>query len=307
MANQIDLVTKFLPLLDEVYRVEAKSSILEADPSLIRETEEANVVKINKLDMDGLADYSRQTGYSTGNIISTWETWTFKNDRGRRFNLDKMDNLENLGMAFLNMTGQFMKQKVIPEKDAYTFATIAGADGVGGTTGTLSPSTTKQSFETAIAELQEKEVDEGNMIIFTTPTIRGYLESQLTRSLSSGETSYGQKINYFNDIPLISVPQRRFYDAIDLLDGKTSGEEQGGYKKHTSTGASGDAAGVDINFIIMDKNAAVSISKNAVTQVITPDVNQLHDGWTFSFRFYYDVFTFQNKTADGIYVHKKSA
>ena len=45
MANQIDLVTKFLPLLDEVYRAEAKSSILEADPALVRETEEANVVK----------------------------------------------------------------------------------------------------------------------------------------------------------------------------------------------------------------------------------------------------------------------
>ena len=306
MANQIDLVTKFLPLLDEVYRVEAKSAILEADPSLVRETEEANVVKINKLDMDGLADYSRQTGYSTGNIISTWETWTFKNDRGRRFNLDKMDNLENLGMAFLNMTGQFMKQKVIPEKDAYTFAAIAGADGVGGTTGALSSANTKQAIETAIAELAEKEVDEGNMVIFATPTVRGYLEAQVPRSLSSGETTYGQKINYFNDIPLISVPQRRFYDAIDLLDGKTSGEEQGGYKKHTATGASGDVAGNDINFIVMDKAAAVSISKNAVTQVITPEVNQLHDGWTFSFRFYYDVFVFNNK-AESIYVYKKSA
>lgn len=305
MANQIDLVTKFLPLLDEVYRVEAKSSILEADPSLIRETEEANVVKINKLDMDGLADYSRQTGYSTGNIISTWETWTFKNDRGRRFNLDKMDNLENLGMAFLNMTGQFMKQKVIPEKDAYTFAAIAGAEGVGGTTGTLSSSTTKQAIETAIAELAEKEVDEGNMVIFMTPTVRGYLEAQVPRSLASGETSYGQKINYFNDIPLISVPQRRFYDAIDLLNGKTSGEEQGGYKKHTSTGASGDTDGADMNFIVMSRDAAVSISKNAVTQVITPEVNQLHDGWTFSFRFYYDVFTFSEKS-ESIYVHKKA-
>ena len=305
MANQIDLVTKFLPLLDEVYRAEAKSSILEADPALVRETEEANVVKINKLDMDGLADYSRQTGYSTGNIISTWETWTFKNDRGRRFNLDKMDNLENLGMAFLNMTGQFMKQKVIPEKDAYTFAAIAGADGVGGVSGqTLSVSNTKQAIETAIADLAEKEVDEGNMVIFATPTVRGYLEAQINRSLPSGETAYGQKINYFNDIPLISVPQRRFYDAIDLLDGKTTGEEAGGYRKHVAGSEAGDVAGKDINFIILDKAAAVSISKNAVTQIIAPEVNQLHDGWTFSFRFYYDVFTFDAKTS-GIYVNKK--
>ena len=280
MTNQINLVTKYLPLLDEVYRVNAKSSILEADPSLVRETEEANVVKINKLEMDGLADYSRQTGYSTGNIISTWETWTFKNDRGRRFNLDKMDNLESLGLTFLNMAGQFMKQKVIPEKDAYTFAAIA------------------------VAELGEKEVDEANMVLFMTPTVKGYLEAQINRSLPSGETAYGQKINYFNEIPLISVPQTRFYDAIDLLDGKTAGEEAGGYRKHVAGSEAGDVAGANINFILCDKNAAVSITKNAVQQIIAPEVNQLHDGWTFSFRFYYDVFAFENK-AQGIFVNKQ--
>lgn len=302
MANQMELVTKYLPLLDEVYRVNAKSAILEADPALVRETEEANVVKVNKLEMDGLADYSKQAGYSTGNITSTWETWAFKNDRGRRFNLDKMDNVESLGLTFLNLVGQFMKQKVLPEKDAYTFATIAGLDGVSGTTATLNAQNTKQAIDTAISELGEAEVDEANMVLFMTPTSRGNLEAQLNRSLSSGETEYGQKISYYNDIPIITVPQTRFYDAIDLLDGKTSGEEAGGYRKHTSTGGD-DAEGNNVNFILMDKNAAVSITKNAVSQIIAPEVNQLHDGWTFSFRFYYDVFTFENKK-NGIYVHK---
>ena len=301
----MELVTKHLPLLDEVYRVNAKSSILEADASLVRETEEANVVKINKLELDGLADYDRQTGYSTGNIISTWETWTFRNDRGRRFNLDKMDNLESLGLTFLNMAGQFMKQKVIPEKDAYTFATIAGFDGVSGATGTLDITNTKQAIDTAIAEIGELEVDEANMVLFMTPTSKGNLEAQINRSLASGETEYGQKLSYYNDIPVITVPQTRFYDAIDLLDGKTSGEEAGGYRKHVSTGNE-DVAGANVNFILMDKNAAVTITKNAVQQIISPEVNQLHDGWTFSFRFYYDVFAFENKKK-GIYVHKKEA
>lgn len=34
MANSIDLVTKFLPLIDEVYKKEAKSAVLEARQSL---------------------------------------------------------------------------------------------------------------------------------------------------------------------------------------------------------------------------------------------------------------------------------
>ena len=103
MANSIDLVTKYLPLLDEVYKVSAKSSILEAPSALVQQTADAKVIKINKLSMDGLGDYSRADGYPKGSIISSWETHEFSNDRGRKFNLDKMDNLENLGMVFLNM------------------------------------------------------------------------------------------------------------------------------------------------------------------------------------------------------------
>lgn len=306
MGNDIALVTKHLPLLDVVYKLNARTAILDADASMIRETEDANVVKINKVDMDGLGNYSKTTGYPVGSINSDWETWTFSNDRGRRFNLDKMDNVENLGMAFLGMTGQFLRTKVIPEKDAYTLAKVASATGVTSKTEALTSANTKGSIEASIAALGEKEVDEGNMVIFVTPTVKGALEAQINRTLESGKTEYGQKINYFNDIPLITVPQTRFYNAIDLLDGTTSGEVKGGYRKHVSTGASGDANGVNLNYIVMDRNAAVSISKNAVTQIFAPEVNQLHDGWTFNYRFYYDVFTFENKV-DGIIVSKASA
>ena len=302
MANSIALVTKYLPLLDEVYRVNAKSSILEADSALVQATADAKTIKINKLDMDGLGDYSRQNGYPAGSITSDWETHEFTNDRGRRFNLDKMDNLENLGMAFLNMAGQFVKQKVIPEKDAYTFAKIAGTSGIEGTTGNLSNSTTKAAIEVALATLGENEVDEGNMVLFVTPTIKGYLEHELNRQFPVGVTSYGQKIEYFNDIPLITVPQTRFYNGIDLLDGTTSGETTGGYKKHVSTGASGDSNAKNVNFILMDRAAAISIAKNNVAQIFAPEVNQLHDGWTFNYRFYYDVFVLANKKK-GIYAH----
>ena len=306
MANSIALVTKYLPLLDEVYKVNAKSSILEASSAFVQETADAKTIKINKLSMDGLGDYSRQNGYPTGSITSDWETHEFTNDRGRKFNLDKMDNLENLGMVFLNMAGEFMRTKVIPEKDAYTFAKIAGKSGIEGTTGSLNSSNTKAAIETAIVRLGENEVDEESLVLFITPTVKGNLEAQITRSFSVGETAYGQKIEYFNGIPMITVPQTRFYNGIDLLDGVTSGETAGGYKKHTSTGASGDADATDVNFILMDRNAAISVAKNNVAQIFAPEVNQFYDGWTFNYRFYYDVFVLENKVK-GIYTHRKSS
>ena len=306
MANDIALVTKYLPLLDEVYKVRAKSAILEAPSAFVQQTADAKTIKINKLSMDGLGDYSRANGYPTGSIISSWETHEFTNDRGRKFNLDKMDNLENLGMVFLNMAGEFLRTKVVPEKDAYTFAKIAGTSGISGTTGSLNSSNTKAAIENAIVNLAEAEVDEENLVLFITPTVKGALEAQLTRSLQSGVTEYGQKVEYFNGIPLITVPQNRFYNGIDLLDGTTSGETAGGYKKHVSTGASGDANAVDINFILMDKAAAISVAKNNVAQIFSPEVNQFYDGWTFNYRFYYDVFVLENKKA-GIYCHRKAS
>ena len=295
MANDIKLVTKYLPLLDEVYKQSAKTAILEAPENMVRETEEANVFKIAKLSFDGLGDYDKATGFPAGNLDLTWETHTFANDRGRKFTLDRMDNLESLGMTLLNVSGEFVRTEVVPEKDAYTVAKIAGTTGVAGTTGTLTNSNTKEAIDTAIAQSGEAEVDEANMILLMTPTIKGNLETEINRKLDSGVDRYGQKINYYNDIPIITIPQSRFYDKIDLHDGKTSGQTAGGYVKNT--------AGKNINFILMDKNAAFTVTKHALTKVVTPEQNQLTDGWMFQFRFYYEAFVQENKKA-GIYVHK---
>ncbi len=297
-TQKIDLVTKYLPLLDEVYKVSARSSELEASPTLVRQTEEANVVKINKCDFDGLGNYSKKDGFPQGAITSEWETWTFSNDRGRKFNLDKVDNMENLGMAFLDITGQYLRTKVIPEKDAYTFAKIAGTAGVQPKEETLTVATVKTAIDDALAKLGEAEVDEGNMIMFVTPTVKGYLESAIGRKLDSGVGTYNQKISSYNDIPLISVPQTRFYSKIKLQDGTTNGQEKGGYIIDADSGS-------NVNFIIMDRNAAVTITKNAVTKIITPEENQLYDGWTFNYRFYYDTFVYENKV-NGIYVSKQA-
>lgn len=296
MANDIKLVTKYLPLLDEVYKQNAKTSMLEAPASMVRETEEANVFKIAKLDFDGLGDYDKNAGFPDGAINLDWETHTFANDRGRKFNLDKVDNLESLGLTLLNMSGEFMRTKVIPEKDAYTVAKIAGKTGITNVTGTLTNTTTKGAIDTAVANLGEAEVDEANMILMMTPTVKGLLEEEIKRTLDSGVNEYGQKINYYNNIPIISIPQTRFYDKIDLHDGKSSGQTQGGFAKNTQ--------GKDINFILMDRNAAFTVMKNKVTKIITPELNQQTDGWMFHFRFYYETFVYDNKVKS-IYVHKK--
>lgn len=305
MSNSIALITKYLDRLDTVYKQNARSAILEADSSLVQETTEANVVKIAKISMDGLGDYSRSSGYAQGDVTLAWETHTFSNDRGRMFKVDRMDNVETAGKAFGRLAGEFIRTKVVPEVDAYRFAKIAGTANIEGTTGTLTNSTTKAALEAAIVNLAESEVDEGSLVCFMSPTVKGYLEHELTRQLPSGETAYGQIVSYFNNIPIVTVPQTRFYSKIDLLDGKTSGQTDGGYQKHTA-GSSGDTAGTDINFILMDRNAAFAVTKNRVSKIVTPEENQNEDGWRFFFRCYHDLFVLENKVK-GIYCHRKAS
>ena len=272
MANSIALTTKFLPLIDEVYKNEAKTSILEAPAEFVQETADANVVKIAKLAMVGLGNYSKANGYPAGDITLTWETHTFANDRGRRFSLDRMDNVESLGLVAGRMVGEYLRSYVIPEVDAYRFNKIASATGVQGTTGSLTSSNAKAAVDTGIVALQENEVDSARMVIFATPTVAQLLSDSIGYSTSNGENNVNNIVETYNGIPIVRVPQTRFYKGITLDAGATS--SAGGYSKTASTG-------VDINFIVMDRNACYNVTKSNVAKLFTPDENQNKDAWQF--------------------------
>lgn len=296
MANSIGLVTKMIPLIDEIYKLEAKSSILEVPSELVQETQEANTFKIAKMSMIGLGNYSKTTGYPEGDITLEWETHTFANDRGRRFSVDRMDNIESFGLVAGRMVGQYIREYVIPEVDAYRFAKIATKAGNKAVAATLTPTTAKGALDTAIVTLQEKEVDDSRLIIFMTPTVAQYLSDNITRTTLNGEGAINNVIESYNGIQIVRVPQTRFYTGVTLDAGASS--TAGGYKKT-------DATGADINFIVMDRAASLNVTKSNVAKLFTPDENQSKDAWQFDYRMYHDSFVFDNKV-NGIYLHAKA-
>lgn len=117
VANSIDLATKFLPFLDEVYKRESLSSVLDTLPERVNWIG-AQTAKVFKVDVDGLGDYNRNAGFVPGSSDGTWETLTIQKDRGRSFTIDVMDNDETVGMAFASTLGQFERVSVVPEIDA---------------------------------------------------------------------------------------------------------------------------------------------------------------------------------------------
>ena len=289
MPNSIQLSKVYTNLLDEVYQQSALTAVLESDASLARQGANANEIVIPKLAMDGLADYSRNSGYVNGDVTLNWETVQFNYERGRMFSVDNMDNEETQNIAFGRLAGEFIRTKVVPELDAFRFAKYASVVGAGTATGALATGADViAALRTATSAMDEAEVPMEDRHLFITPTLMGLVEDMDT-------TKSKEVLARFASIT--KVPQTRFYSAIELLDGKSIGEEKGGYKK-----ADG---GVELNFEIIHKPATLQFTKHAVPKVISPELNQYADAWKYGYRNYGLCDTYENKAA-GIYVHKKS-
>ena len=245
MANSITLAKTYTNLLDEVYQQAALTADLESDASLARAGANANEIVIPKISMDGLADYSRNSGYVNGDVSLTWETVKYNYERGRAFMVDDMDNEETQNLAFGRLAGEFIRTKVVPELDAFRFATYAGTAGVGSETGTLATGEAViAALRTATSDMDEAEVPMEQRFLYITPTLLGLVQDLDT-------TKSKEVLARFAAIK--TVPQTRFYSAIELLDGTTGGEEKGGFKK--AAGAS------DLNFEIVHKPAVLQFYK----------------------------------------------
>lgn len=289
MANNIQLAKTYTNLLDEVYQQNALTAVLESDASLARAGANANEIVIPKISMDGLADYSRNSGYVNGDVNLTWETVKFNYERGRSFVVDDMDNEETQNIAFGRLAGEFIRTKVVPELDAFRFATYAATTGAGNATGTLATGADViAALRVATSAMDEAEVPMENRYLFITPTLYGLIQDM-------DNTKSREVLSRFADVK--QVPQTRFYSAIELLDGKTGGEEKGGYKK--AEGAT------ELNFEIIHKPATLQFTKHAVPKIIPPMQNQDADAWKYGYRNYGLCDTYENKAA-GIYVHKKA-
>ena len=284
MANAIALVKKYVDRLDDVYRLASLTNVLESDAATVRQGTNTNEIMIPKIDMDGLADYSRSSGYVDGDDRLSWESVKFDYDRGRAFSVDAMDDEETIGISFGMLSSRFIRDKVVPEMDAYRFAKYAGTSGI--TLKSESIATGEQACSAITAAntvLDEAEVNAEGRILFLTSTLYNLiiaLDTYKSKAMLEGFST------------IVKVPQVRFYTEIDLLDGKTTGEEIGGYKKAT--------AGKNINFMIIDKSAVIQFTKHVVNKIITPEANQTADAWKFFYRAYGLTDVYDNRVK-GVY------
>jgi len=291
VTNSIALASKYLPILDEIYKAGSKTSILDTANERVR-WEGAKTAYLFHTAPVGLANYSRNAGFVPGDVTGTWEPYTIEQDRGRSFMIDVMDNDETLGMAFGTLVGEFERTQVIPELDAYRFAKYAsGAAAAQVITETLSAgAATIASIDGATEALDNAEVPYEGRILFVNPTTYKLIKSGVTRMVMNGDNNVNYNVEMYNDMRLITVPTGRFNTAV-TLNAPTASSGAGGYT------ASGDA----INYMIVHPSAILQVVKHAVPRIFSPEVNQEADAWKFDYRVYHDCFIEAQKT-NGIYV-----
>lgn len=288
-TNAIELFKQYIALLDEIYKLEAKTNVLDGANELVRQGANANELVIPKISMDGLADYSRSSGYVNGSVDFNFETVACNFDRGRMFTVDVMDNIETMGMVFGKLSSEFVRTKVIPELDAFrmakyaSLANISTADAADLTTGAAVIS----ALRVATTKMNNDEVPEANRILFIETGLKGLVDDLDTNKSKEVLKKFSQ---------IIEMPQNRFYTAIKQLKG-TTGEEAGGYTR--AEGAN------NINFLVVEKSAAIQFAKRVNSKIITPEQNQDADAYKYGYRQVAIADAYENKRA-GIYLHKST-
>ena len=289
MPNSITPAKNYTSLLDEVYRNASVTTDLKSDDSMSRAGANANEIIYPQITVSGLGEYDRNSGYTTGAVDLKWKTAAFNYDRGTKISVDVMDNEESRNLAFGMAGATLMREKVAPEADAFTFAKIASLENISRTTGSIDSAVQfLDALLTAWNKMDEDEVPQENRILYATATL-------LNGVMSLDTTKSREVLDLFSTKK--KVPQARFYTAIDLMDGKSPGEELGHYKKAED--------GAEINFMIIRKDALIKFDKHVASDIIPASSNADADADIIKYRKYGIVDGYANKRA-GIYMHSKA-
>ena len=304
MNSFSEKATKFLSVLDEVYKRQAITAILD-DAALANQFAGTKTVKIPRITVDGAGDYDREAGYAQGAVAASFEEYELKYDRGRKFRIDVIDDDEAAFDLYRQVALQSLRTREIPEIDAVRFAEIYAAANKEGSLATVVEADLGDNFDPlalideAERTLNEKEVPDEGRVLFCTNDFYVALKScdAMYARIDTGDTKgeLDRRVLLLDGMtPIIRVPQARFITGITLLDGVSDSQLEGGYK--AAAGAKG------INFVYADKNALHGVIKRRFSKIIEPDANQQADAYDIFYRAHHDLIVKGNESA-GIYLH----
>lgn len=288
MANSIAYAKEYAKMLDRVFKQGASTALLNPVPGTFK-YKGAKTVSLRKMTLEGLGNYSRATGYTTGDTDIAWTDYQLSVERSKKLTLDAMD-LEEARTEIAEIAQEFQRLSVTPEIDALRFEKMCTRFGID-VNADLTYDNVLDAIDTGIETLDDNEVPNNNRILFvsnaTYKKMKASGEFFNIRIAKELEPNINREIETFDGMPLVRVPNARFYNDFDFS---------------ATDGFSAASGSYALNFMIVDKASVVAPIKYAEPKIIAPAQN--HDGnfWIYAYLLYHDCFVPDNKVNGG-YVH----
>ena len=196
----------------------------------------------------------------------------------------------------------------MPEIDAYRISKVAtqtiGANKAGMVAYGYTPGATGTSalrkFKEGIRAVRDMGYN-GPLVCHATSDFIMELELELAGKITAMTFSKGgidTKVPSVDQVPFISTPANRMYTAITIRDGKTAGQEEGGYVKGSTA--------KDINFMLCPRTTPIAVTKQDIMRIFDPTINQKLNAWQMDYRRFHDIWVLDNKL-NSIYLSIKDA
>lgn len=174
----INLTTKFLPYVDEIFTTESKKSLLTNNDF---DWTGAHTIKVYKITTATMTDYDRagtgsgRTGSRYGTLQSldaTTEEMTLTKDRSFTFAIDKMDRDETgQQLAGASALARQQREVVVPEVDSYVYGVMATKAGNKPAAKAMTADIMYDEIIAGSEALDNAEVPETGRVLVVTPTI----------------------------------------------------------------------------------------------------------------------------------------
>ena len=245
-------------------------------------------VMIPAMNISGLGDYDRDTGFVSGTVSVSAKPYTLQMDRGRSFQLDREDHDES-GIADLagQIMGEFVRTKVVPEVDAYVLSKLAGcAYGAGQVVEGNIATDAYAMLKQAIANAQNAIGYDEELVAFVDSRMLNALQNseEISRHLVMNDFKKGElytQVTSLNGVAILPVPDSRMKTAYTFFDGTTSGQEEGGFAPAENAKS--------VGLLLVPRRAASLIKKTEQVRCFDPAHNLKADAWKLDYRLYYDV------------------
>lgn len=176
----IELTTKYLPYVDEIFTQESKKSLLTNEDFSFSG---AGTVKLYKISTAEMNDYGRR-GVSSAEVQdwsrygaikdldATTETATLTRDRSFTFVIDKLDSDQTGGaLAGASALARQIREVVVPEVDTYTYGVMCAGAGHKPDAIELTADNIYDEIIKASAALDNALVPEEGRVLTVTPSV----------------------------------------------------------------------------------------------------------------------------------------